>query len=90
MPANGRWDLIRRLKVNMDSYSDLHEVGSEVLRVIWMDDCLQCVSYVIQLHDILLALNYTSFGFDIYIMTVLQEETKLQEHNTKPRYCTGF
>jgi len=56
---------INRFFFNIDPYSDLREVGSEVLRVIWMDDCLQRVSYVIKLHDILLELNYTSFGVNI-------------------------
>lgn len=49
----------------MGPYSDLREVDSEVLRVIWMDDCLQRISYVIKLNDILLALNYTSLDVNV-------------------------
>jgi hypothetical protein len=58
-------NIINRFFFNMDPYSDLREINSEVLRVIWMDDCLQRVSYVIKLHGILLALNYTSFGVNV-------------------------
>lgn len=57
--------IINRFFLNMGPYSDLREVGSEVLRVIWMDDCLQRVSYVIKLDDIMLTLNYTSFDVNI-------------------------
>lgn len=56
---------INRFFFNMDSYCDLREVGSDVLRIIWFDDCLMRISYVIKLHDILLVLSYMSFGINI-------------------------
>jgi hypothetical protein len=56
---------INRFFFNMDSYYDLREVGSDVLRIIWFDDCLMRISYVIKLHDILLVLSYMSFGINI-------------------------
>ena len=33
MPANGRWDLIRRLKVNIDF---VNIVFPSVIRVLWL------------------------------------------------------
>jgi len=31
MPANGRWDLIRRLKVNALTYGPSHAVGAMII-----------------------------------------------------------
>jgi hypothetical protein len=74
---------------NMDLCSVILDAVYEVLRIIWMDYCLHRVSYVIKLQDILLILNYTSFGVSISNDFFVGGH-EASRNNTKARYCTRF